>query len=148
MARAVSIKNKDSSNPWMEACNSILLPHLADLRKAALLLKDHAMSQGETGALKDLRAMRRLSALSQEHPTLISQLVGMSILALEVDTMSHLLEAHGTTYSDEVLESFEEELELALEALTPLTLEGEYIMFDDVLQRCTGQWFRQWHFHW
>ena len=59
----------------------------------------------------------------------------MSILALEVDTMSHLLEAHGTTYSDEVLESFEVEMELALEALTPLTLEGEYIMFDDVLQR-------------
>ena len=93
------------------------------------------MSQGETGALEDLRAMRRLSALSQEHPTLINQLVGMSILALEVDTMSHLLEAHGTTYSDEVLESFEVEMELALEALTPLTLEGEYIMFDDVLQR-------------
>ena len=126
-----------SSNPWSweQSAISILLPHLADLRKAALRLKDHAMSQGEVGALEDLRAMRRLSVLSQEHPTLINQLVGMSILALEVDTMSHLLEAHGTTYSDEVLESFEAELGLALEALTPLTLEGEYIMFDDVLQR-------------
>lgn len=125
------------TNPWSweQSAFSIPLPHLADLRKAALLLKDHAMSQGETGSLEDLRAMRRLSVLSQEHPTLINQLVGMSILALEVDTISHLLVAHGTTYSDEVLAELEEELKLGLGALSPLNLEGEKITFDDVLQR-------------
>ena len=124
-------------NPWSweQSAFSISLPHLADLRKAALRLKDHAMSQGETGSLEDLRAMRRLSVLSQEHPTLINQLVGMSILALEVDTMSHLLVTHGTTYSDEVLSELEEELELGLKALSPLNLVGEKITFDDVLQR-------------
>ena len=126
-----------NANPWSweQSAISILLPHLADLRKAALRLKDHALSQGETGGLEDLRAIRRLSVLSQEHPTLINQLVGMSMLSLEVDTMSRLLTAHGKTYSDEVLAAFEVELGLALEALTPLNLEGEQIMFDDVLQR-------------
>ena len=125
------------ANPWSweRSAITIQLPHLADLREAALYLKNHALEQGEGGSLEDLRAMRRLSVLCHEQPTLINQLVGMAILALEVDTMSHLLEDHGTTYSDEVLESFEVEMELALEALTPLTLEGEYIMFDDVLQR-------------
>ena len=126
-----------NANPWSwdQSAISILLPHLADLRKAALRLKDHALSQGETGGLEDLRAIRRLSVLSQEHPTLINQLVGMSMLSLEVDTMSRLLTAHGKTYSDEVLAAFEVELGLALEALAPLNLEGEQIMFDDVLQR-------------
>ena len=43
-----------TSNPWSweQSAISILLPHLADLRKAALLLKDHAMSQGRRGPLK------------------------------------------------------------------------------------------------
>lgn len=124
-------------NPWSweQSAISIPIPHLADLRKAALLLKDHAMIQGGTGSLEDLRAMRRLAAFSQEHPTLINQLVGMSILALEADTMSQLLLAHGTTFSDEVLAELEVELGLSLDALAPLNLEGEYLIFDDVLQR-------------
>lgn len=125
------------ANPWSweRSAITIQLPHLADLREAALYLKNHAVEQGEGGSLEDLRAMRRFSVLCHEQPTLINQLVGMAILALEVDTMSHLLEDHGTTYSDEVLESFEAELDLALAALSPLSLQGEQIMFDDVLQR-------------
>ena len=125
------------ANPWSweRSAIAIQLPHLADFREAALYLKDHALEQGEGGSLEDLRAMRRLSVLCHEQPTLINQLVGMAILALEVDTMSHLLEDHGTTYSDEVLELFEVELDLALAALSPLSLQGEQIMFDDVLQR-------------
>ena len=124
-------------NPWSweQSALTISLPHLDDLRKAALRLKDHALIQGEGGGLEDLRAMRRISVLCQEHPTLINQLVGMSILSLEVETISQLIVAHGMNYSDEVLAELEGELGLALDALEPLNLEGEYIMFDDVLQR-------------
>ncbi len=126
-----------NANPWSweQSAISILFPHLDDLRKAALRLKDHALTQGENGGLEDLRAMRRISVLCQEHPTLINQLVGMSILSLEVDTISQLLVAHGMNCSDEVLAELEGELGLALDALKPLNLEGEYITFDDVLQR-------------
>ena len=71
------------ANPWSweQSAISILLPHLADFREAALYLKDHALEQGEGGSLEDLRAMRRLSVLCHEQPTLINQLVGMAILA-------------------------------------------------------------------
>ena len=125
------------ANPWSWEQSAFLipLPHLGDLRKASLRLKDHALVQGHTGGLEDLRAMRRISVLCQEHPTIINQLVGMSILSLEVDTISQLLLEHGMNYSDEVLAELEVELGLASDALKPLNLEGEYITFDDVLQR-------------
>ncbi len=120
---------------WEQSAFTILLPHLSDFREAALYLKDHAVEQGEGGSLEDLRAMRRLSVLCHEQPTLINQLVGMSILSLEVHTLSNLLMDQGMNYSDETLAAFEAELDLALAALSPLSLQGEKIAFDDVLQR-------------
>ena len=77
-----------------------------------------------------------VSLLLQEHPTLINQLVGMSILALEVDTISHFdRRPTGQHIPMKSWNRLRWRWSWLWRALTPLTLEGEYIMFDDVLQR-------------
>lgn len=76
----------------------VLLPQLGNHRALARAMERDirlALSEGDTDrAIKLIRALRRLGAHQTSEPTLISNLVGISIDALTVELVSDLLSTH------------------------------------------------------
>ena len=129
----------DDLNPdpwdWERSALTISLPHLASLRQAAMFLKDDALEHGEGGGVENLRAIRRIAGFASEQPTLINQLVGLAIFSLEAETAARMIVQYGSGWSDDTFDQVHDELELARQSVKDLNLDGESILFQDVVQR-------------
>ena len=69
-----------------EPPSSLMLPHLASLKRSAQVLQLRAIAEVQAGqteqALADVKLMLRLAESIHDEPTLISQLVGISVACL------------------------------------------------------------------
>jgi hypothetical protein len=114
--------------------------HLGKLREFARLAAADARLAAEEGdsarAEADLVALVSFARHAKEVPSLICQLVGIAVLALQVDTVGYLLELYPGLLDDAQLERISNCI-AAYPGDGPLALSlaGEEDFIDDLLQR-------------
>lgn len=118
----------------------LLLPHLASLRQLALLLDADARRAAMDGdgatLVANITALVRIASHVREHPILISDLVGYSILALAMRTASTHLASNPELFSDEDLIALAHHIGWASsQGQLRTQLDGERYVFMDVVQR-------------
>ncbi|HWL93387.1 MAG TPA: hypothetical protein VNT79_07615 [Phycisphaerae bacterium] len=93
-------KLADSPDPLVPKLISILLPHLAEMQKAAWFLvldaRDHVSSQNFFDAIASLDVCHRLGAKLFEGETLIEQLVGIKLMRMSCEELRQIVTWHGT----------------------------------------------------
>lgn len=117
----------------------VLLPHLSELRKLALLLRYEASiaavnNDGER-IVSNVAAILGIAHHSREIPTLINQLVAFAIMDLALNVVGDSLESHPHVFTDEMLTELAHMLAAALDP-GPLQLDisTERLWFADLLQ--------------
>jgi len=135
--RAAAGANEDRSNkiPTVGA----LLPQIGTLRASARLLGHDARRLMELGefeeSIADIEAMQGIARHAGEHPTLISQLVRISVQALAIDTARRLLESAGGALSAQDLTRLDRAFDPAITGdLAAITFDGERLIIRDVEQ--------------
>lgn len=118
---------------------SVLLPHLAEVRKVAWFLvydaRDHVAAGQYAEAWKSLDLGHRLAFKLFEGKTLIEQLVGAAVMRMTCGEMRRILGEHGDALPPELYATImQSHLFTMQDALLVPHLEGERLMFQDVVQ--------------
>ena len=116
----------------------LILPHLGQLRQFAKLLYFDAIVAARDGdserVFENLSAMLAITRQKSFDGTLISDLVNMAIANTTYKAVEHILNDHPEALSREHMIALSHELSL-IEPALQMSLDGERMMFDDVLQR-------------
>lgn len=118
---------------------SVLLPHLAEVRKAAWFLIYNARDLVSAGNFADafdsLDISHRLASKLFEGRTLIEQLVGAAVMRLTGEELRRILSEHGDAVPPDVYSSIlTSHLFTMQDDLLVAHLEGERLMFKDAVQ--------------
>ncbi|MCB9839141.1 MAG: hypothetical protein H6813_07375 [Phycisphaeraceae bacterium] len=116
-----------------------LLPYLSSTRTLTRTLRFDAVDQMESGnvaaAIADIDAMLGIASQLGENDTLISQLVRISQLALAIDAAETILHEHAPALTHDNLAALAHAFRPGrTEALTTISLDGEWMMILDVEQ--------------
>lgn len=118
---------------------SILLPHLAEVRKVAWFLvfdaRDHAAAGRHESAWASLDIAHRVAFKVFEGKTLIEQLVGVASHRLATEEMRRMLTEYGDALSPQLYaDILSSHLFAMREDLIQPHIDGELLMFRDIVQ--------------
>ncbi|MDX1566029.1 MAG: hypothetical protein R3236_11510, partial [Phycisphaeraceae bacterium] len=114
------------------------LPYLADLRFASNLLSFAAIRAASEGkgskAIDDIKTMIGIARHLKEQPSLINDLVMLSIVTQACDVVHRIIERHGSLLKKEELKRLAHVI-AQTEGRMSVRLSGERMMFYDIVQR-------------
>lgn len=115
------------------------LPHARELRVLARMLAFDiraAAHQGDASqAFEGMMALQRYASLQRFEGVLVSQIVGLSIRMLALQTISEALHEHPGMFSEEQLALLAHEIAASAGRDRVFSLDGEAAIFHDSLQR-------------
>ena len=133
------IDEREFTSPEGHGMISVLLPHLSSLRTLSRALGWDMQRAAATGdgptVLADLRAILGISKHVRETPTLINDLVGLSVFAIARDRTDAILAQKPELLSDSQWIEVAHAFAAFDDATLHINLRGERLFFDDVLQR-------------
>ena len=118
----------------------VLLPHLGGLRTIARLLEADAWLAAKRGDadrfLADIDAMLAIADHTEEHTTLINQLVAVAVRVLAFERIMGTIGSHPDLLDESALERLGKRLaQISRDGESRLDLTGERHFFEDIIQR-------------
>ena len=125
-------------HPLKHSLAAMLLPHLVEMRTSADLLSFSAIRAASEGkgskAIDDIETMIGIARHLKEQPSLINDLVMLSIVTQACDVVHRMIQRHGALLKKEDLKRLAHVV-AQTEGWMSVRLDGERMMFYDIVQR-------------